>query len=47
LSQAEQVSVIRAVIGRQLRFEELSPEEFRREAAGTWPGPVVDIPLAA
>ena len=31
LSQAEQVSIIGAAIGRQIRFEELSPEEFRRE----------------
>jgi uncharacterized protein YbjT (DUF2867 family) len=47
LSQAEQVSVIGAVLGRQIRFEELSPEEFRRETAGRWPGPVVDMLLAA
>ena len=47
LSQAEQVSVIGAVLGRQIRFEELSPEEFRRETAGTWPGPVVEMLLAA
>jgi len=47
LSQAEQVSVIGAALGRQIRFEELSPEEFRRETAGRWPGPVVDMLLAA
>ena len=47
LSQAEQVSVIGAVLGRQIRFEELSPEEFRRETAGRWPRPVVDMLLAA
>lgn len=47
LSQAEQVSVIGAVLGRQIRFEELSPEEFRRETAGSWPAPVVDMLLAA
>jgi uncharacterized protein YbjT (DUF2867 family) len=47
LSQAEQVGVIGAVLGRQIRFEELSPEEFRRETADTWPGPVVDMLLAA
>jgi uncharacterized protein YbjT (DUF2867 family) len=47
LSQAEQVKVIGAVLGRQIRFEELSPEEFRRETAGTWPGPVVEMLLAA
>jgi uncharacterized protein YbjT (DUF2867 family) len=47
LSQAEQVSVIGDVLGRRIRFEELSPREFRRETAGTWPGPVVDMLLAA
>ncbi len=47
LSQAEQVSIIGAAIGRRIRFEELSPEEFRRETAGIWPRPVVDMLLAA
>jgi uncharacterized protein YbjT (DUF2867 family) len=47
LSQTEQVSVIGAVLGRQIRFEELSPEEFRRESADTWPGPVVEMLLDA
>jgi uncharacterized protein YbjT (DUF2867 family) len=47
LSQAEQVSEIGTALGRRIRFEELSPEEFRRETAGRWPGPVVDMLLAA
>ena len=47
LSQADQVSLIGAVLGRTIRFEELSPDEFRRETAGRWPGPVVDMLLAA
>ena len=47
LSQAEQVRIIGDVIGRRIRFEELSPDEFRRETAGTWPRPVVDMLLAA
>jgi len=47
LSQAEQVSIIGAAIGRPIRFEELSPEEFRRASAGGWPAPVVDMLLAA
>jgi len=47
LSQAAQVSVIGSAIGRRIRFEELSPEEFRRETAGSWPSPVVDMLLAA
>ena len=47
LSQAEQVSIIGAAIGRRIQFEELSPEEFRREVAGPWPNSVVDMLLAA
>jgi len=47
LSQAEQVRVIGDVLGRPIRFQELSPEEFRRETAGRWPGAVVDMLLAA
>jgi uncharacterized protein YbjT (DUF2867 family) len=47
LRQAEQVSVIGAALGRQIRFEELSPEEFRRETAGRWPSAAVDMLLAA
>jgi uncharacterized protein YbjT (DUF2867 family) len=47
LSQAEQVRAIGTCLGREIRFEELSPEEFRRETAGRWPGPVVDMLLAA
>jgi hypothetical protein len=37
----------RDAIGRPLRFDELSPDEFRREAAATWPGSVVEMLLAA
>jgi uncharacterized protein YbjT (DUF2867 family) len=47
LSQAQQVGVIGEALGRRIRFEELSPEEFRRETAGRWPAPVVDMLLAA
>ena len=47
LNQAEQVNTIGAAIGRPIRFEELSPEEFRRETASRWPGEVVDMLLAA
>jgi uncharacterized protein YbjT (DUF2867 family) len=47
LSQAAQVRAIGDVIGRALRFEELSPDEFRRETAGTWPGAVAEMLLAA
>jgi len=47
LSQAEQVSIIGDVLGRRIRFEELSPDEFRSETEGSWPRPVVDMLLAA
>jgi uncharacterized protein YbjT (DUF2867 family) len=47
LSQIEQVRTIGDAIGRRIHFEELSPEEFRRDTAGTWPAPVVDMLLAA
>src|SRR5580704_15166001 len=47
LSQAEQVGIIGDVTGRRIRFEELTPDEFRSETAGTWPRPVVDMLLDA
>jgi uncharacterized protein YbjT (DUF2867 family) len=47
LSQGAQVSIIGATLGRQIQFVELSPEAFRRETAGSWPRPVVDMLLAA
>ena len=47
LSQAEQVSIIGDVVVRRIRFEELSPDEFRSETEGSWPRPVVDMLLAA
>ena len=47
LSQAAQVGAIGDAIGRSLRFDELSPDEFRRETAGTWPGGVAEMLLAA
>jgi uncharacterized protein YbjT (DUF2867 family) len=47
LSQVEQVNAIGAAIGRSIRFEELSPDDFRREMAGRWPSLVVDMLLAA
>ncbi|HEY6509983.1 MAG TPA: NAD(P)H-binding protein [Vicinamibacterales bacterium] len=47
LSQSEQVRIIGATIGRSIEFAELSPEEFRRDTAGSWPTPVVDMLLTA
>ncbi|MBO4206065.1 NmrA family NAD(P)-binding protein [Micromonospora echinofusca] len=46
LSQAEQVRIIGDVLGRPIRFEELSPDEFRR-AAPPASRPAVDMLLAA
>jgi uncharacterized protein YbjT (DUF2867 family) len=47
LSQAEQVRIIGDVLGRSIVFEELSPEEFRRQAEGSWPPAALDMLLAA
>jgi uncharacterized protein YbjT (DUF2867 family) len=47
LSQAEQVRIIGDILGRRITFEELSPDDFRRETAGSWPRPVVDMLLTA
>ena len=47
LSQFEQVSIIGEVIGRALRFEEISPEEARHELSGVMPPPVVAMLLNA
>lgn len=47
LTQAEQVRLIGDVLGREIPFQELAPEEFRRETAGTWPPMVVDMLLNA
>lgn len=47
LTQADQVRIIGAAVGREVAFEELSPEEFRVETAGSWPPPVVEMLLTA
>jgi uncharacterized protein YbjT (DUF2867 family) len=47
LSQAEQVRVIAGVLGQSIRFEELSPDDFRHETERSWPRPVVDMLLTA
>lgn len=47
LSQAEQVRVIGKAIGRLLRFEELSPDEFRLVTADAWPPSIVEMLLGA
>jgi len=47
LSQADQVRIIGEALGRRIRFDELSPDEFRQETAGRWPRAAVDMLLAA
>ena len=47
LSHAEQVRIIGAAIGRRIQFEELTPDDFRREMAGRFPVPAVEMLLAA
>jgi uncharacterized protein YbjT (DUF2867 family) len=46
ISQAEQVRVIGDVIGRPIPFQELSPEDFRRDAAA-WPPAALNMLLDA
>jgi hypothetical protein len=41
------VSIIGDVLGHRIKFEELSPDEFRSETEGSWPRPVVDMLLDA
>lgn len=47
LSQAEQVRIIGHALGCEIGFEELLPQEFRRQTAGVWPAAVVDMLLTA
>jgi hypothetical protein len=47
LSQAEQLRIIGYTIGRRIQFDELSPDDFRRETAASWPAPVVNMLLTA
>lgn len=47
LSQAEQVGIIGEVIGRSLRFEEISPEEARSELLAEMPPPVISMLMNA
>lgn len=47
LSQSAQVRIIGEAIGRSIRFEDLTPEEFRAKTSGIWPPIVVDMLLSA
>jgi len=47
LTYAEQVSTIGRAIGRSLRMEEVTPEEWRRERLSIWPATALDMLLDA
>ncbi|AWK11310.1 NmrA family transcriptional regulator [Streptomyces spongiicola] len=47
LTQAAQVDAIADALGRQIAFEEITPDEFRRLSEGMVPSSVVDMLLAA
>lgn len=47
MTQAQQVAAIGSAIGRALRYDELTPDEFRRDTKDTWPPGVADMLLAA
>jgi len=47
LSQRDQLNIIGRAIGRQLRIEEMSPDEARREWLPMMPAPVVNMLLDA
>jgi len=47
LTHAEQVSTIGHGIGRSLRMEEISPDEWRHERLSIWPAAMLDMLLGA
>jgi uncharacterized protein YbjT (DUF2867 family) len=47
LSHADQVRILGDALGRRLQFDELTPDEFRRESASRWPAPAVEMLLSA
>jgi uncharacterized protein YbjT (DUF2867 family) len=47
LTQFEQISTIGRAIGRNLRIEEISPDEARRGVLAPWPATVAEMLLAA
>jgi uncharacterized protein YbjT (DUF2867 family) len=47
LTHAQQVNTIGRAIGRSLRIEEISPDEWRREWARNWPPTAVNMLLDA
>jgi len=47
LTQREQLAIIGDVIGRNLAFDEVSPDTARQEVLAAWPAPVADMLLTA
>jgi uncharacterized protein YbjT (DUF2867 family) len=47
LSHVEQVDTIGEVIGRSLRFEEISPDEARHELLTVMPAPIIEMLMNA
>jgi uncharacterized protein YbjT (DUF2867 family) len=47
LSHADQLRAIGDALGRNLQYEELSPDAFRQMTAGTWPPSIVEMLLSA
>ena len=47
VSHRNQVRIIGDALGRAIRFEELTPDEFRQSTAGVWPPMLVEMLLTA
>jgi uncharacterized protein YbjT (DUF2867 family) len=47
LTQREQLAIIGDVIGRNLVFDDVSPDTARQEVLAAWPAPVADMLLSA
>jgi uncharacterized protein YbjT (DUF2867 family) len=47
LTQRQQIETIARAIGRELRIEEMTPDEVRRLWAATWPEPAINMLLTA
>jgi uncharacterized protein YbjT (DUF2867 family) len=47
LTQREQLAIIGGAIGRNLVFDEVSPDTARHEVLAAWPAPVSDMLLSA
>jgi len=47
LMQRQQLAIIGDVIGRNLVFDDVSPDTARQEVLAAWPAPVADMLLSA